>query len=142
MNELTSKLKIKLHIKSISTLIIWNNIKIPKIIEIVRYHPILTDITRSRPILPDITRSHPIPLDITRSHPISPDPARFHSILPEFFRTDPKFGFTKFRAKLHTLNILFISGIYLKITYICNMQYIIEFFDFIIIFIFYNFFVL
>lgn len=132
MNKLTSKLKIKLHIKGISTLVIWNNIKIPKTIEIVRYHP----------IPPDITRYYPIPSDPTRSHPISPDPARFHSILPEFFRTDPKFGFTKSRAKLHTLNILFISGIYLKITYVCNMQYIIEFFDFITIFIFYNFFVL
>lgn len=92
MNELTSKLKIKLHIKSISTLVIWNNIKIPKTIEIVRYHPILTDITRSRPILPDITRSHPIPLDITRSHPISPDLTRYHPILPDFIRFCPNFS--------------------------------------------------
>lgn len=85
-------------------------IKIPKTIEVARYHSIPPNIFRSCPILPDPARYYPIPPDITRSC----------SILPEFFRTDPKFEISKSRAKLHTLDTLFISAIYLKIIY---MQY-------------------
>lgn len=73
-----------------------------------QYFPILPDVIRSCSILPDPARYYPIPPDITRSC----------SILPEFFRTDPKFEISKSRAKLHTLDTLFISAIYLKIIYI------------------------